>query len=154
MKIDNFRKSAVYRLVYPILFAIAISFIAYFFIDSASYKILWLILGLCAVLVYVYFLLKKPHYLGIEIKSRIIIVRYYNPHPFFERRKAFEVPIQNFEKYKIKEEMMGKRRMLTFFVRKGNKIGSYPPVSATLMTKTQLDSLEKELNTLLKIKKL
>lgn len=154
MKIDNFQKAATYRVYFPILLIASIALIVYFIVDTAHYKIIWLILGLIPTVIYTYMFLTKPYYFNLETKQRSIIIRFFNPHPMMSRKKAFEIPISSFVKYEIKYSMGGKKKSLIFYIKKGKKTGAYPPLSITLLTKTQIEALEKELNTLLKINRL
>lgn len=154
MKIENFKKAAPYKLYLPILLLISTIFIVYSFIDTSNHNFIWLIIGGLLAFLYIYLILKKPHYFEIETKQKNFIIRFFNPHPFMARPKAFDIPISNFQKYEIIKGFAGLSKNLVIYIKKGKATGSYPPVSISLLDKNQIEELKKELNYILKVKSL
>lgn len=154
MKIENFRKAGKYTVFLPIILLVSIIFVVYPFVGGLTVKTTYIVIGITIFVVYLFLFIRKPFYFYFETKFKSILVRYYNPHPMFIRRKAFEVPIDSFVKYEIKSTMFGLRKKLTLFVKKGKKVGAYPSVSIILLDKGQIINLKNELDTLLKVKSL
>lgn len=152
MKIDNYKKAILFKFYFPILILIIASLIIYSFF--VYLKLAWIIQVLAGIFAIVYFILafKKPHYFFLEMLSSSIIVRFYNPHFFFTKPKTYQISISDFYEYNIKESFWGLRKDLIFKIKKGAKIGEYPPVSISLLTSLEISELKKELDGILKLK--
>jgi hypothetical protein len=116
-------------------------------------NVLYVVSGLLLIL-YILLLIKKPYYFYFEPKQKTFLIRYYHPHVLFNKKKAFEIPIDSFEKYNITEKLYGYNKYITFYIKKGKSTGSYPTISISSITKQQLEDLKKELDTIIKIKNL
>ena len=154
MKIDNFKRAGKVTLFLPIMLLISVILVVYPFADGIVNVILWLVAGGILFLIYLVIFLSKPHYFYFEAKHKSIVIRYYNPHPLFIKRSAFEVQNNDLINYEIKTSLKGYRQGLILHVKQGNKIGQYPSISIVLLNKNQKTNLKKELDTLLKIKSL
>ena len=154
MKIDNFKSAGKITLILPVMLLISVILIVYPFVDNIINKDSWIIAGGLLFLFYLIIFLSRPHYFYFEPKHKSIIIRFYNPHPLFIRRSAFEVLYSDFVKYEITSTLGGYRKNLILHIKQGKKVGKYPSVSVTLLNKKQMSDLKKELNTILKIKSL
>ncbi|MBN2891781.1 MAG: hypothetical protein JXL97_07935 [Bacteroidales bacterium] len=152
MKIENFQKAAPYRLFFPVLLIATLASVAYFFVDKSNYNFIWLGLGVVFAVVYVLIFLKKPHYFEFEAKHRSFIIRFFNPHPFLTKHKAFEVSIEQFDKYEIVKGFGGLSKNLVLYIKKGKSTGAYPSVSVTLLNENKINLLKKELDSIIKMK--
>jgi hypothetical protein len=154
MKIENYEKAGKYRLYFPLLFVASATLIIYSVAVFDKLKSVWLGIGVVLYLIYLFLILKKPYYINFEVKHTSIVVRFFNPHPFLSKPKAYNIRINDFAGYEIVEKLGGLNKFIVFKIKKGKQIGAYPPLSVSLLTKDQIENIKKELDTILKIKKL
>ncbi len=154
MKIENYEKAGKYRLYYPILWVFIATLTIYPLIFNVPLKIIYFSIAGVIFLLYLYLLLKKPYYVNFEAKHTSIVVRFFNPHPFLSKPKAYNIRINEFAGYEIIEKLGGFNKFIIFKIKKGKQVGSYPPLSISLLTENQINDIKKELDTILKIKKL
>ncbi len=154
MKIENFKKAAPYRLIFPLLIISFVVSLVFYFSNPVDYNIILLIIGIVLIFIYIFFFFKKPYYFSFETKYKSFVIRFFNPHPFLSKFKAYEIQLDEFDKYEIKDSFKGFNKNLILHIKKGKKSGTYPPVSLSLLSKNQIEELKKEFNTLLKIKSL
>ncbi len=154
MKIDNYRKAIPYKFYFPIIGVAALSTFIYSIIVQGNYNFIYYAISLFFVVLYIFLAIRRPNYFYFEPRHSSMIIRYYSPHPFFGKAKAFEIPIKQFSSYEIKEKLFGYNKSIVFKIKKGKSIGQYPSVSISLLSETELKELKKELDTILKIKRL
>jgi len=154
MKIDNFKKVAKFQFFFPILLLNSIAVFVVAMAEGGRFENI--LYGLSAVLLitYILLLIKKPYYFYFEPKQKTFLVRYFHTHVLFNKKRAFEVPIDSFEKYIIEEKLNGYNKYITFFIKTRKSTGSYPTISISSVPKDQIESLKKELDTIIKIKNL
>jgi len=150
MKLDNYKKAAKYRLIFPLLIFPATIIILFAIFSKEAHANIYAIIGGALIIVYIFFHIKRPYFFHFETTNDKIIVRFYNPHPGLTKPKAYQIAIKELSNYKISKNFISKS--ISFEVKKGNKKGWYPPVSITLMTNQEIKSIEKELNTILRLK--
>ena len=154
MKIDNYRKAIAYKFYFPIIGVGALSIFIYSLIEQGNLNLIYYAISLLLVVLYVFLAIRKPNYFYFEPRHSTIIIRYYSPQPFFFFFKAFEIPINYFSSYEIKQKFSGYKKSIIFKIKKGKSTGQYPSVSISLLSQNEIDQLKKELDTILKIKRL
>lgn len=152
MKIENYKKAGKFRIFFPILLVFAIPLIGFGLFGNESYSYIYTILGVVALLIYGVFIFRKPNYFYFETNQNFIIIRFYNPHPGFTKPKAFQIPINSFSDYKIKQELGGFRKFIFFQIKKRKQKGWYPAVSISLLKKDEIEKLKNELESIKKMK--
>ncbi|MBN2662974.1 MAG: hypothetical protein JXR68_04940 [Bacteroidales bacterium] len=154
MKINNLHKADKFRFYFPMLLIFSLPLIGYSFFAKEEYTYLYGVAGGIALIVYILLWMRKPHYFNIETKYNEIIVKFYNTHIGFSKPKSFQIKNSDFNGYSIIENLGGFSKSIVFQIKKGKKVGSYPPISISLLSKNEIKILENELNTIIKTNKL
>jgi len=150
MTIDIRLKTGQLKLAFVILLALSLGLITYSAIEKIEKNLITFIIGIVLFLVYLFLLLKKLHYFYYNDDKNKVIIRFYQAHPLIRTFKAFEIPKNIIKGYEIKETLLGLRKSLIINVENNRKSGEYPPVSISLLSKKEIETLEKALNSLIK----
>ncbi len=136
--IDNFKRAAVLTIVLGVLLIVAIVLFIFGFIEYYYRKIYFIIAGL-SFLAYLVLLLKRMHYFSLTVDNGFLIVKFYNPHPFMSNYRQIKIKLDEFYDYQIKKGLFNQDLILK--IKQKNKIGTYPPVSISGLSKTQKQEL-------------
>ncbi|MGE0076798.1 MAG: hypothetical protein AB7S48_02965 [Bacteroidales bacterium] len=104
----------------------------------------------CYFLFFFYFILKGSAYFSYNDEGTKMIIRTFKTNPFGSPKISIEIPKNEFYKYDIVKKHL--KEELILFVRKGNKISKYPPISIVSVTEEQKELLSKTLDNLSKVK--
>lgn len=74
-----------------------------------------------------------------------LIVRYYPLRPLSSNRKSIEIPKSRFAGYEIRDQAMGIKKILILKQYHKKSVVSYPPISITSLTGTEVGQLNREL---------
>lgn len=151
MKIDTYKRAGKYRLILPLLPFISLIFVVFAFIEGGQSAQIYLAITAVFMIIYLFLILRKPHYFYFETKHNTVIVRFYNPHIGFTKPRAYQIAISNFAGFSVKKSLLSKS--IIFKIKKGKKTGDYPPVSISLLNKGELVRIKEELNTIIKMNK-
>lgn len=145
MKLNNYLNTAKLKIFYIVGLGFIIGLGIYLYFEKISNVF---ILGFISALIIIYItiLFRKLNYLYLENTSNKIIVRYYSAFPLLRKYKSFEIPTEQFLNYEIKSFLFGFNKYVQFSVKTQKGVLKYPPVSITLLTKKQVNSLVKILN--------
>lgn len=97
------------------------------------------------VIVYLFLHLLKLNFIIYNDEGNHYIFRFYNVHPFLRRKKAFQIPKSQLEKYIIKESYGGFRKELILFQKHKKQIIEYPALGISLLTDKQIKQIERSL---------
>jgi len=150
MKLHNLQKSGKYKFYIPLLLLVAILMIGFAVFYNDEYSITYGVIGGVALIFYIILLFKKPNFFGIETKYNVVIIRFYNTHLGFSKPRSYQIKNKDLHGYQISEQLGGYSKTITFMVKKGGKIGSYPPVSISLLKQSEIKELKSELDTIIK----
>jgi len=126
-----------------------VAVVAFIFgLSNYMYKTTYYTVAGIAFLLYILLLIRKPHYFGLYDEKDHFVVRYYNPHPFFSNYKQVKIKKNEYDGYKIKNNLFGFQKSVIFYIRQGNKKGQYPPISISGLNKQQRKQLEEYLENL------
>lgn len=154
MKINNLHKADKFRFYFPMLLIFSLPLIGYSFFAKEEYTSLYGVAGGIALILYIVLLMRKPHFFSIETKYNEVIVKFYNTHIGFSKPKSFQIKNNELNGYKIVDQLKGFSKSLVLQIKKGKKVGSYPPISISLLSKNEIKILENELNTIIKTNRL
>ena len=155
MKVDNYRKSIPFKIYFIVTLVIFISLSVYTaFNKGADYFYVYLGLSIIFGIIYLFMWLRKPNYFYFEILHSSIVIRYFNPHPFFSKPKAFSISLTSLIGYEIKQRLKGFNKSIIFEIKKAGKKGKYPPISISLLSASEINEMKKELDIILKIRSL
>lgn len=150
MKI-SIEKALKYKIYYPLLILLFLIFVVYAFMTKDNLFYLWIGISLIPLFLYIILIIKKPYYFFIETTYNKIIIRFFNPHPFLRKNKAIQIPVNKFAGYEISEKLNGFIKFLTIKIRDNKKVMAYKPLSISLLKSAEIETLKKELDTILKI---
>ncbi len=95
---------------------------------------------------FAYFIWQGAAYFSYNDEGGKLTIRTFKLHPWGGEKISIEVSLSEFYKYEIVRKWP--RRELIIYVKKGNKIMKYPPVSVVSLTGKQYDNLIKALESL------
>lgn len=101
-------------------------------------------------LFFIYFIVKGSAYLSYNDEGTKIIIRTFKLGPFNSKKISIEIPKNELHKYSVIKK--GIKEELHLYVRKGNKISKYPPISIVSITKAQKELFFKTLDNLVEVK--
>ncbi len=144
-KIDNFKRAAVLTVILGVLLITAIVLFIFGFIEY-YYRKIYFTLAAISFLAYLIILLRRMHYFAMELDKGFLIIRFYNPHPFVSNYRQIKIKTDELYDYQIKKGLFGQDLIIK--IKQGNRIGKYPPVSITALTREQKKNLIQILNEL------
>ncbi len=150
--VDNKLQVAKLRLAFVVTFATGLFFIFFgLFSNNTGFEnLMSLILGVALILIFLFLIMLKPEYIYIAIqKNSKLIVRNYTAFPLFRKYKAFEIPLNSIYDFEVSKSLMGKKRSIQISVKTKNKIGKYPWLSLSAVSKNDLNKTIESLNKLL-----
>lgn len=107
-----------------------------------------IILTLIYLLFLVIIFIKNYCYIFYNSDGLKIIMRYTSLQPLSAGNFSIEIPKRDFVKAEIVTTHIGLRKNLVFYVKTTQGIAKFKPVSLTILTKSQIDSIMEELNSL------
>lgn len=149
--VDNKLKVAKYRLAYIVTFPIGILFFIFALYSNSPAKenVVSLAIGSLLLFIFVFMLIIDPQYIYISIvKNNKIIVRNYTAFPLFRNYKAFEIPINTFYDFEIQKQLGGLKKAFRITVASKKKIGKYPWISLSAVSKNEINTIISSLNKL------
>lgn len=149
---DNKLPVAKYRLAYIVTFATGLGLVLFAEFSNSPIKenLFSLILGILLLAAFVIMLLIKPEYVYFALeKNTKLVVRNYNAFPLFRKYKAFEIPINIIQDYEIKTEFLGLKKVIRIVVKTKNKVGKYPWISISAVSKKEIKATLTTLNKLI-----
>jgi hypothetical protein len=91
---------------------------------------------------------REYSYIYFTTTSEKIVFRFYPIRPFFNKKRAIEIPVNQLSGYKIEKSEMGlKKQLILMRSVKGKEI-KYPPVSITALPGEQLKKIITKLDLL------
>jgi len=100
-------------------------------------------------LFFFYFILKGSAFVSYNDEGAKIIIRTFKIGPFNSKKLSLEIPKNEFYKYSVTKQKL--KEELHLYVRKGNRISKYPPISIVSITKEQKQQLIDTLNKLAEV---
>lgn len=97
-----------------------------------------------------YFIVKGSAYFAYNDEGAKIIIRTFKVNPFGSKKISIEIPKTDFHKYSVVKKRL--KEEIILFVRKGNKISKYPPISIVSVSETQKKLLFETLDNLAEVK--
>lgn len=108
-----------------------------------------LVIGLYFIF-FLYFIIKGSAYISYNDEGTKIIIRTFKIGPFNSKKISLEIPKNEFYKYTVSKQKL--KEELHVYIRKGNKISKYPPISIVSITQEQKRLLLDTLNNLAEVK--
>lgn len=100
-------------------------------------------------LFFFYFIIKGSAFVSYNDEGSKMIIRTFKIKPFNSTKISLEIPKNEFYKYSVTKKNL--KEELHLYVRKGNKISKYPPISIVSLTKEQKQQLLDTLNKLAEV---
>jgi hypothetical protein len=154
--VDNKLQIAKIRLAYIFTIMASSSLLVYSFF-SKTYtdgKLISFIIGIIMFIIFLFLLLIKPEYIYFSIENNNkIIIKNYTAFPLFRKYKAFEIPISSIYDYEIKKVFLDQLIFMRISVKSKNKIGKYPWLSLSSLSKKELKRLIETLDKILPAEK-
>ncbi|MDI3526178.1 MAG: hypothetical protein PWR03_361 [Tenuifilum sp.] len=156
MKVDN--QDTVYGIhslklvlaVVVIIFIVLlyVTKLSVFFEEKIGVSTGWLIaiIVLLYLLFFAYFIWKGAAYLSYIDDGNKLVIRTFKLAPWGGKKISMEIPFDKFYKYEIVEKWPKKE--LVLYVKKGNQILRYPPISVSSLTNEQFQQIKKSLDSL------
>jgi hypothetical protein len=154
--VDNKLKVAKIRLTYILTISAGALLVIYSIFSNhyAEGKFLSLVVGILLCLVFLYLIIIKPEYIFFSIEdNKKLIVRNYTAFPLFRKYKAYEIILSNIFDYEIKKAFFNQLIFIRILVKKNNKIGNYPWLSLSIVSKTELKKITDNLDKLIALEK-
>lgn len=137
-----------FRLYVPVMI-IFITIISVFYIFNIEKYFIYPIISSFLFIILIFILYIKPHYFSYESKNASLIFKFYNPYSFGKKIFSFSVNSTDLHNYKIEKELFGLKKQIYIEIKKNKQIGQYKPISISLLKKSQLENLKKELDFIL-----
>lgn len=102
------------------------------------------VLVMLYMLLLLYFRLRKTSYFSYNDEGSKLVVKSYRIGASASKKWLYEIPKANFFGYKVDKH--GLREELILYIKIGNKLSEYPPVSISAITRAQKDNLLKQLD--------
>ncbi len=150
MNIDNQRN--VYRVwlrkliitILFVIFIIALVFINLF--DDPNSAITKYHIAIAISVVYIIISLigmfRNPYYFHFHDTTDMLVIRYYPVGLFNHKKNSIEIPIQHFVKFEIKKFFLGTGEKLIIYQNYRKKVAKYPPISLSVVDRTDRDRLK------------
>jgi len=154
--VDNRLQVAKIKLAYMVTLPVGLLLIfsSHFISSSESEALVCIILGSLLVFTFIFLLIIKPQYLYFSAEnSGKIIIRTYHAFPAFRKYKAFEMNAAGLQDYEIRTSFFGFLKSIRFSVLSNQKIGKYPWISLSAVSKKEFTALKVFLDKLLKTSK-
>lgn len=90
-------------------------------------------------LFFFYFIMKGSAFVSYNDEGAKIIIRTFKIRPFNSKKISLEIPKNELYKYTVTKQKL--KEELHLYIRKGNRISKYPPISIVSLTKDQKQSL-------------
>ncbi len=145
MKIENYKKAMQFRLYVPVLI-LFIVLISVFYIFNIEKYFIYPIISSLLFIILIFILYIQPHYFSYESKNASLIFKFYNPYSFGKKIFSFVINSSDLHSYKIFYSLFGLKKQIQIEVKKNKQIGSYKPISISILNKSQINSLKKELD--------
>jgi len=144
MTIENVFNSAKIRMIYLLLVFGAAILMLYSLFDGSGLQLHRniFIVSIVMWLVYLFMHLVGYYYVGIGVKQKNLVLRFYNVHPFLRRYRAIEMPLNSFKDYEIKTSLFGLKKTLIVTRNTANGAIPYPPVNISAYSTTDLRKLK------------
>lgn len=105
-----------------------------------------------AVFVYGWFAVKRFYYIEYSDEKEKLILRFFKLIPTALDHQSIEIPQRFLIKYELKSSMMGMRKEIILFVKTKDGIMKYPPVSISILSDEQINSIQTSLKRILQTK--
>lgn len=96
-----------------------------------------------------YFIIKGSAFVSYNDEGAKIIIRTFKISPFNSKKISLEIPKKEFYKYSVTKQKL--KEELHLYIRKGNRISKYPPISIVSLTKEQKQQLLETLSKLAEV---
>lgn len=145
MKIENYKKAMQFRLYVPVLI-LFILLISVFYIFNIEKYFIYPIISSLLFIFLIIILYVQPHYFSYESKNSSLIFKFYNPYSFGKKIFSFVINSSELHNYKIENSLFGLKKQIHIEIKKNKQIGTYNPISISLLKKSQIENLKKELD--------
>lgn len=96
-----------------------------------------------------YFIWMDSAFVSYNDEGNKLVIRTFKLRPWGGKKISIEIPHSEFFKYEITQKWP--KKQLHIYVKKGNKIMKYPPVSIVSLTAVQFQNMENSLKRLSKV---
>ena len=117
-------------------------------INGLSNNMLALFFAAAYVINAFYNTFRNYNYIYFNDESDKIVLRYFSPAIFTNKKNSIEIPKREFAGYKLSSFFLRYRESIILFRNTGKGIAKYPKVSITALNKEQRNSLLDSLNAL------
>jgi hypothetical protein len=100
------------------------------------------------ILGYIFSYLRNINYLYFNNNSSKLIIRYYSLKPLSSEQNSLELNKTDFQKFEMIDKLWGLQKYLIVYQRTSQGIAKYPPISISILKKTDRDKLVRELSRL------
>lgn len=111
----------------------------------------WIIasLVLLYLIFFAYFIWMDAAFVSYNDEGGKLVIRTFKLRPWGGKKVSMEIPHSEFYKYEMTSKWP--KKQLHIYVKKGNKIMKYPPVSIVSLTQEQFSNMLESLNHLSKV---
>jgi hypothetical protein len=150
--VDNKIQVAKIRLAYIVTLTMGIFILVspYLFNFTETENLISLIFGTGFLVTFLLLLFIRPQYVYFSIENNTkIVIRNYQAFPFFRKYKAYQFNVSNLEDYGLKSLIFNQIKLIRFMVTSKNKIGKYPWLYLSAVSKKEISALVNFLNKIL-----
>lgn len=101
-------------------------------------------------LFFFYFIFKGSAYFSYNDEGSKIIIRTFKIGPFNSKKISMEIPKNELYKYSVLKKLL--KEEMELYIRKGNKISKYPPISIVSIPENQKKKLFQALDSFSEVK--
>jgi hypothetical protein len=111
-------------------------------------SLLAIFLAAAYVIYVIYISFRNYNYIYYNDETEKLILRYFSPNIFSEKKNSIEFPKQEFADYKLNSFFMRYREQIILFRKTKKGLANYPPVSITALSISERERLLRSLNEL------
>ena len=112
-----------------------------FFSETTRNSIIWVMIGMYVL--YFFWDIFRNHYYFYYSDTSLskLLFRYYSLVPFFQVQKSIEIKKELFHSFRFESKMFGLRHYIVLYQLTSKGVAQYPPISVSLLSKKQKESL-------------
>lgn len=122
---------------------VTIALIIYFIENNAFVYVIAVALIYNSLLFYSWYV--KFNYFGYDDSSNKLLFRFYSLAKIFKKYQSVEIDKDSFSHFEISSKLFGLKKSLVLFQSTNRGVAKYPPISLSLLSKDELDTLSDSL---------
>jgi len=152
MLIDNKLNTARFHLYYNMMIFICLFCVALALVFGLNTLDGQITIGFSVVFFIGYLIILgiNPFYLSTAFQNDLLVIRYFNAHPWLKKPQMMQIPYIQYANYEIISKNMGLHSVLILYQRLPEGVAKYPPISLGAFSSEQKEMLIKSLNNLAK----